>query len=279
MALSFSIVAANPASTEDFIILALSQRFPLSAKEIYSTLRRGGFEASYQAVHKKLKELEKDSIIVKDGRKYLINRNWILNAKSFLERMDRDLIRSDKKVEAKEAVCLSFDSYNDFSTHMLEEFVKERELEPGGICVTCQKHFYWILSISKRDYALLRKLGSGGKSYIVCEGNSPVDKLLAPIYRKLGWKVVTGIKYSENYDLIVYRDWIHQIFFSEKQKRTVEKFCKQVHGLEGFTSNFYKEYFENKGKIKVIIFKDCELARQLRADALKYFKNVGLNPK
>ena len=272
MSLSFAVPSSKPISAEDFIILSLSKKFPLSAKEIYSSIRREGFEISYQAVHKKLKDLEKQSVLAKQGSKYLINRNWILNTKHLLESMDKSLIKSNEKAEAKEAVCLSFDSYNDFATHMLEELAKERELEPGGICTTCQKHLYWILSISKRDYDLLKKLGSGGKSYIVCEGKSVADKLLLPIYKKLGWKIVTGTNYSEKYDLIVYRDWIHQVFFSEKQKKFIEDFCKKAPTLEKFTSDFHKEYFENKGKIKVIIFKDKELARQLRADTLKHFK-------
>jgi hypothetical protein len=72
--------------------------------------------------------------------------------------------------------------------------------------------------------------------------------------------------------LVVYRDWIHQIFFSRQQKMFVEKVCREVSSLEAFTTDFHKKYFESKGKIKVIIFKDRELARQLRADALKYFR-------
>ncbi len=272
MALSFQIPRANPASVEDYIILSLSQKFPLSAKEIYAKIKRQGFEVSYQAVHKKLKELEKESILEREGAKYKINRDWIRNTKSFLETMDKELIKSAEKVKVNEAVCLSFDSYHDFVTHMLEEFVKEREQEPGGICITCQKHFYWILSVSKHDYDILRRLGSCGKSYIVCEGKSLVDKLLCPIYEKFGWKVVTGVSYSENYDLVVYRDWIHQIFFSKKQRKFIEDVCNKADTIEKFATEFHKNYFENKGPIKVIIFKDRELARQLRADALKHFE-------
>jgi Fe2+ or Zn2+ uptake regulation protein len=188
-----SIPKTGPVSTEDFIILALSRRSPLSAKELYLHIKRQGFDVSYQAVHKKLRELVAEGVLIDRNKRYQINREWILNTKCFLESMDKELIKSSEKIERREAICLSFDSYNDFATHMLEEFVKEREQEPGGICVTCQKHFYWIFSVSKRDYDLLKKLGSGGKSYIVCEGKSFVDKILAPIYQKLGWKVVTGV--------------------------------------------------------------------------------------
>ncbi len=264
--------SSSPVSVEDFVFLVLSRRPDLSAKSVFAELGRLGVSVTYQAVHKKLKALEKEHVLVFDSQKYAINRDWIMNSKAFLENLDLDLVRSAKKAEKKEAVCLSFDSYSDFASHMLREFVKEREIEPGGICTTCQKHFYWIFSISKTDYDLLKKLGSGGKSYIVCEGKSLMDKLLTPIYKKFGWKIVTGVRYSENYDLIVYRDWIHQIFFSKEQKSFVEKACKKIKKLEELTADFHKKYFENKGKIKVIIFKDKELARQLRADALKYFK-------
>ncbi len=271
MALSIVKPNSRPVSVEDFAFLALSRRSFLTAKEIFSEIKRQGFAVSYQAVHKKLKELESASVVNKENSKYSLNRDWLLNTRQFLDSVDQDIIRSSEKAEAKDAVCLSFDSYNDFAIHMLREFVREREIEPGGICITCQKHFYWIFSISKQDYEALRRLGSGGKSYIACEANSLVDKMLAPIYKKLGWRVVTGVNYSENFDLVVYQDWIHQIFFSKEQKRFVERFCKKIKTPEQLTSSFHKDYFEGKAKIKVIVFKDHDLARQLRADAMKYF--------
>jgi hypothetical protein len=257
---------------EDFIILSLSQRQPLSAKELFGEVKRHGVDVSYQAVHKKLQELQKQRVLSSDGKRYSINRKWVLDAKVFLEKMDSELLKSVEKAERKEAVCLSFDSYNDFGTHMLREFAKERELEPGGVCVTIQKHFWWIFSVSKEDYSLLKKLGGSGKSYITCEGRSLVDKLLLPVYKKFGWKIVTGAVSPYDYDLVVYRDWVHQVFYSPSQKKFVERVCGEVSKPEQLISDFHQKYFENKGKIKVIIFKDRELARQLRADALQRFK-------
>ena len=128
------------------------------------------------------------------------------------------------------------------------------------------------MSISKEDYDLLKKLGGEGKSYIVCEGKSVIDKVLLPIYKKFGWKIVTGIKHIQDYDLVVYRDWVHQVFYSKEQQRFIEKVCANAQKLEQLTTDFHRNYFENKGKIKVIIFKDRELARQLRADALEHFR-------
>lgn len=261
-----------PVSVEDFVVLALSRNQSLSAKGVFSDIKRHGFGVTYQAVHKKLKELTNEKVLIFEGQKYKINREWILNSRSFLDNLDLEMVKSAEKVEKKEAVCLSFDSYTDFAGHMLREFAKERDLEPGGICTTCQRHFYWIFSIGKADYDLLKKLGGSGKSYIVCEGKALLDKLLSPIYKKFGWKVVTGITYSENYDLVVYQDWIHQIFFSKEQKRFIEKVCKKIKKPEELTTEFHRKYFENRGKIKVIIFKDKELALQLRADALRHFK-------
>ena len=116
----------SPSSIEDFVILSLSQRQPLSAKELFGEVKRHGIDVSYQAVHKKLQDLQKQRVLLSDGKRYSINRQWVLDAKVFLEKMDSELLKSAEKAERKEAVCLSFDSYNDFGTHMLREFAKER---------------------------------------------------------------------------------------------------------------------------------------------------------
>ncbi len=82
--------SSSPVSVEDFVFLVLSRRPGLSAKSVFAELGRLGVSVTYQAVHKKLKSLEKEHVLVFDGQKYAINRDWILNSKDFLENLDLD---------------------------------------------------------------------------------------------------------------------------------------------------------------------------------------------
>ena len=80
---------SNSKSTKDMVISLLSQKWPLSAKEIYNSMRREfGAEFSYQAVHKILNELQQEKILEKNGMSYQISKNWIEQVKKFSSDLD-----------------------------------------------------------------------------------------------------------------------------------------------------------------------------------------------
>jgi len=77
-------------STKDAIISILGQEWPLSTKEIYSRIQRQlSLNISYQAVHKTIKQFEKDEIISKVGREYELNRSWISNTKKSFTNLEK----------------------------------------------------------------------------------------------------------------------------------------------------------------------------------------------
>ncbi len=79
---------SSPATTKDQIISILSNLWPLSAKSIHTTIKREfGSEASYQAVHKALKDLQKDKVVATEGKDYKLNSEWLKNIKSFSDRV------------------------------------------------------------------------------------------------------------------------------------------------------------------------------------------------
>jgi len=65
--------------TKELIISVLFQEWPLATSEIYYRVRRvNGSEITYQAIHKQLKLLLKNSILVKNNeKKYLVNEQWL----------------------------------------------------------------------------------------------------------------------------------------------------------------------------------------------------------
>ncbi len=259
-------------STKNLIINALRFKNDFTTKQIYFFLKKEfGLNSSYQSVHKALKELSSEKIVFKKNKKYFLNREWIQNNKMFFEEL------ADKKVDLtrleNQTISLSFNSYHEFMDKMLDIFAKERELFPNNLCVTYQNHLYWTMSLSKNQYNKLKILGSHG-GYIACNGNSFFDKVLATIYKKVGYDVKTGVNYSNNFDFVVYGNIIHQIFFSDKQKKEINIISKKSKKTEDiFEQGFHEKLFEKPGKINVVIFKNKELAEQLTNDVLKQVKN------
>jgi Fe2+ or Zn2+ uptake regulation protein len=73
-------------TTKDIIIHILSKDWPLSARKIYSHVKKNkkGKDISYQAVHKTLKSLVGIGVLERTGRDYRISEEWMNETEKFI---------------------------------------------------------------------------------------------------------------------------------------------------------------------------------------------------
>jgi len=75
----------NGLSLKNAIVLILCMEWPLSVAQIYKrVIRTYGIDCSYQAVFKQVKELESTNVLLKEGRLYKLNQNWLNSLNSFI---------------------------------------------------------------------------------------------------------------------------------------------------------------------------------------------------
>lgn len=109
-------------SMRNKIIEILSESWPLTAKQTYNKLQRNyAVTVSYQAVHKQLKQMIEEKMILKDGKNISLNSAWIENKKNFFENLGKSLNKKDSKKEVT-AVLLSFEKFIDVARFVLGEF-------------------------------------------------------------------------------------------------------------------------------------------------------------
>jgi len=77
--------SAEKVGVKDFIVSALCVEGPLSAKQIFTKIKRYGVECSYQAVHKQLLLLARSRIVKKEKWLYSLDDLWIKQVESFIE--------------------------------------------------------------------------------------------------------------------------------------------------------------------------------------------------
>jgi len=58
-------------------------------KEIYNRVKNMGLYVSYQAVHKTIRELLDDGIILKEYKAHSINKDWIDGVKNFADNLSK----------------------------------------------------------------------------------------------------------------------------------------------------------------------------------------------
>lgn len=116
----------------DDILLILSEEFPLNAKEIFLRVkRRNGREVTYQAVHKTLKQLLEQKILIKEKNGYRIAKEWVEQAKEYIKLVESTFLEvpSINKVldQLPKTVNLHFTRYSELCVFVAELLVEYRK--------------------------------------------------------------------------------------------------------------------------------------------------------
>ncbi len=132
----FSLLKINPqnAGTKQKIFEVLSEKWPLGAKSIFDAMKRVyASEISYQAVHKTLKEMEEEKMVVKNGEGYALNVDWMQGVKNNLERVEKKYLEN-KKIKIPSdfsgTIELEFDSFTDLCVSTAQ-LILSRQLAKG----------------------------------------------------------------------------------------------------------------------------------------------------
>ena len=89
----------STATTKENIILLLTHKWPLNAKEIFLEVQKHGLNnVTYQAVHKAILQLEEEGIIEKQGKTIQLKKNWVEQSKKFFTDLTIVLIKTNKRL-------------------------------------------------------------------------------------------------------------------------------------------------------------------------------------
>src|SRR3989338_9163257 len=173
-------------STKDAIISILSREWPLSTKEIHNRAQRQlSLNVSYQAVHKTIKQFEKEGIISKVGREYELNRGRISSTKKSFTNLEK-LYNKDEMVyeidpNFKGTIKWQFNDYAVMIVtfaEILSSNTLVRDSAPP-MAIGWLRHLYWPLRFNFKDFELLQRIGKNCKNaYVIASSASLFDKLV-----------------------------------------------------------------------------------------------------
>ncbi len=259
-------------STKDRIILLLSHQWPLTAKELYSQIKRTSpSKISYQAVHKMLSELINQKIILKEERKYSLVPSWISSQKDFFTNLDKHY---NQKITFNENLPskIVFNTYYEMYS-FVADFLSKDNLETKGKPICFLDHYWWNLLILTSDQ--IKKIGAFSKKYqfyCVAKGGGPLDTMLMNYYKDYGMEVINNPNIQTEHGTVVIGDLFIQIFYPKK-------LCAIMHELAGKQTTIdnvnikkaQEELVYQKNEIILLIHKDASLAEIKRKEIIGYF--------
>jgi len=265
----------KPKNVKDAIIFILTNEWPLSARKIYNRVKNNGLSVSYQAVHKTINQLVEKEVIIRSNGDYQISIEWAKRVKDFGERLiykNKNL--PDSVTDSLRQSYASFTletlyDYYKFMMDLLEHLINQTEAKDVGAIYF--KHMYWALSASDKEYNQFKMLLSKRKAYIICNGNTYADKMLAKFYSFFNTSIKLGVSYVDACDFFTGGDYTVQAHFPDNIRKITDDAYKNIKDV-AILKKFYDDTFHKKTEINVVLMKNQKLSEQLRNRVLSYFK-------
>ncbi|VVB80397.1 Uncharacterised protein [uncultured archaeon] len=268
-------------TTKDKIISILGYEWPLSARKIFFLLKKKDqFSGTYQAVYKAIQEMCEDSILKKNKTEYQLNLEWIkkIHDETEMIRVNYYAIQKATILEgndSSEIKILAFKNWFDVEKYLYYLQKKailnsNREEE----IFFCHSHEWRPMFYLRAEYNWLRKLQTEGhRTYTLCSGNTVIDKKMAEFYTSAGNKIKLGASYSEEFETMIYSDYVINVYIPLELRETLNKYFKSIKSISEIDYVYLiKNVFEKETNIKVVINKDKNLATEIKKQLLSKFR-------
>lgn len=264
----------NGGSTREKIVSVLSIGKPLTPKEIFNGLKKEfGFNSSYQAVHKTLKELEKQSVLRKTSEGFVIDSNWVDNLIAFSQSL-KNANAMPQKDAVNETVNLTFNSFIEFGVFLINTYYGNPSFNPERKpCVCFWNHTYPVTGVGQEEYNNLLKIFAYAEHYGIARQNTLADRFFADYLEKINKKCTTGTDFSSKNDIFVNGDYILEVFLAPNTAQEMEKIYSQTRKTNGEDLQKFFDFTITKNlKIEAIIYKNKALAEKLTNEARKIYE-------
>lgn len=251
------------------IISALAVKWPLSAKQIHSSVSRaGGRELTYQAIHKSLGELVSEGVLSKSLDGYSLSFSWIDGLSRFSDEL-KSAYSKDGNLPAGQAVLL-FDSVAQVDQFLID--FAGRVFDPKDKVLALQWCHFWVPLFLNRDtYLRMQDLLRYSNSYSITPADTSLDRWCADYWKKhskLRHRI--GVKEATNTDTVAYKDFVLHVHYPIEFRRAIDRVYEKTASMKDFDVDaFYKAVFMKKAKVPVTITRNQALADQLKKETIE----------
>ena len=269
---------------KDVVIKILSHEWPLTIKKIYYKIKKEyNLGVSYQAVHKVVNQLVEKKVLEKSKKEYHISLEWVENLGSLAKNLKESYSKNKPLIlhglvdfeEKEDYVTLDFETLGDAENYR-KKLQAEYMLKPHPKPPYCGEtaHLKSPLVYSEKSINVLNLVESSKTDcYIIVRGDSEVDKYCARYYRNSLVRVRTGVDYKANCEVMVIGEVIFQEYIPESTLSMLDELYKKTQDISEINiSRFFNEIYNRKEVVKVIVYKNKEIANELRNSIISKFK-------
>jgi len=270
----------RPKSTKDQIINILTRKYPLKTKAIYNSIKKDyANPVTYQAIHKLLKELVDEGVLVKEELSYKINQEWLKKVSEFLNFVEqsyknqRPLVPGPSKVDrVGEITVMEFESLADLDIFFMNYEEKFHGKKNNKVVVWLAKHYHWPFAYSKKMFDVQERKEEKKNSYKIFRSSTQLDEWSMKFYKQLGVNVIFDKNAAQKDDIAVYGDEILEIKYDKELVNAMDDFFKKNKDFDRINLlGFFKNILNKKTKINLTLQKNSYIAERIVKESLRLF--------
>ncbi len=276
MALRITLPFGNKENVKDLVFTILSKEYPLRIIDLMSLIKkRYGKSVTFQAVRKAVLELKKEGVLMQEDKRFLINKDWVMETKKELDLLYTGLTEENpqpKNIDSikGEVSVFSFDSLGElmkFWQSIIDDWFEN--FKEGDLNVNAYQgaHGWEGLLYADKEKVMMSGLKKKGiKSYALSTGNTPLDKYVWKFYAKAGLKVgfsPSSSSFDKSYYVATYGETIVQAKYPEEIVKALDKFFKKNKSIEKMDLSELSDIINKKISIKLTVIKEVSMAKQI----------------
>lgn len=271
-------------NSKDLVFSVLSARQPLSAIEIANTIHKQYHVGlTYQAIKKAIDSLLKKDVLVKEGKRYRINKAWLFELKGMVDKLlttyeSGKTVHPFKEEIVKEQYAMySFSSLlelDNFWDDMLIYLADHLKPDEPKRFFSRTHYSWWLLINLGKEIKLFEHLQAKGLScHLIVVGDVPLNRWAEKIYQgKYGQcRVIEDNTMDETVSLNVIGNTVIQVKYPKELIQKLRAFYSKYKNVQEMSVKEITEIAHSTGDIKFNIFKNAEIAQSLYTQYLKMF--------
>ena len=256
------------------IIEALMNSQTLSVMKLKNVLAKHyNKKVTYQAVHKAVKEMYRDNVLIKMGKEYIISEEYV----DRMEKFSKELRKAKKSglniFEKKEIEKITFENLWELYIFIIQALAINYLTDEYKSNYVWIRHLLPLSTSVKPKKDILHNWLKRSKSFVLIKEKTFMDRILS-IYakKKFDMTIKLGINTEMSYELIVINETVMQIFLPKKILESLDNLYSNVRKVVSpdIVEVITEMAFIN-APINVVIIRNKDIANQFKQEIMNHF--------
>lgn len=271
-------------TTKDLVFSILSREHPLSLIQLSNRIRKKhNVSVTYQAVRKATERLHEQGVLVKEERKYRINKEWVLSLKRYFDNLlatfegNRDVHGFVDEMRKEDYAVYTFHNLldlDDFWGDVIRNWSATSDSRESFFS-SYNYDFWFLINLGRETRLYEQMIGEGRDVHMLVLRDAPLNEWGKGIYEGIGANIRTYADHDmpDTIDCNVMGDMILQVKYPEKITKRLRSFYAKYRNTQEMSHKEITEIVHTPGEIKLILFKNPSLARDICEKYLGEFRD------